>query len=328
MWAYILRRVLYNIPIFIGIIAVVFFALRAGQYLSDVDPVDAFLGKNATLEQTQLLRESMGLDRHVMVQYADFLGQVFTMDFKGTSWVTPVPVTDKLAAAVGPSLAISLPSLLLTTLLAICVGLVSAFFRGRWPDRTLMFVAVLGMCISYLVYIVFGQHYGAYVPTKAFGGDWIFSIDGFKSHDESWSLGVWAKYCLLPVLINVTVALGYDTRYYRAVMVEECNRDYITTAVAKGASKRKVMFVHMLKNAMIPIITRVMITLPFLLVGSLLLEVYFRIPGMGRELIMAIEQKDFPVVQTFTAIFAMVFIATNILTDVLYALVDPRVRLQ
>jgi peptide/nickel transport system permease protein len=110
-------------------------------------------------------------------------------------------------------------------------------------------------------------------------------------------------------------------------MVEESTRDYITTAIAKGATTRKVMFVHMLKNAMIPIITRVMITLPFLVTGSILLETYFRIPGMGKLLIDAITNRDFPIVQTFTAIFALLFIATNILTDVLYALVDPRVRL-
>lgn len=271
MWAYIVRRILYNIPIFLGIIAIMFLALRAGQYLSDVDPVDAFLGKNATEEQKTLLRADMGLDRPLLTQYLDFVGQIFTLSFEGNSWVTPKPVIEKLKEAVIPSLAISLPSLLLTTFLAITVGLISAFFRGRWPDRTLMLVAVLGMCISYLVYVVFGQHYGAYVPTKEAmesGSQWIFAIDGYKSADQSWSLEIWVRYCMLPVMINVVVALGYDARYYRAVMVEESSRDYITTAVAKGATKPKVMFVHMLKNAMIPIITRVMITLPFLLVGS------------------------------------------------------------
>jgi peptide/nickel transport system permease protein len=121
--------------------------------------------------------------------------------------------------------------------------------------------------------------------------------------------------------------MGYDTRFYRAVMVEESARDYITTARAKGATKRKIMFVHMLKNAMIPIITRIMITLPFLVMGSLLLEVYFNIPGMGRALYDSITVNDFPVTQTLVAIFAGIFILSVILTDVLYALVDPRVRL-
>ena len=121
--------------------------------------------------------------------------------------------------------------------------------------------------------------------------------------------------------------MGYDTRYYRAVMVEESQRDYITTALAKGATKRKVMFAHMLKNAMIPIVTRIAISLPFLIVGSILLEKFFGIPGMGRTLITAVQANDFPVVQSFTAIFAAVYIATIILTDILYAAFDPRVRL-
>jgi len=153
------------------------------------------------------------------------------------------------------------------------------------------------------------------------GLDW-FAAGGYEP-----GIGKWAYYCALPVAIDVILAMGYDTRFYRAVMVEEATRDYITTAVAKGASKRKVMFVHMLKNAMIPIVTRIMISFPFLIGGSILLETYFRIPGMGRALIEAIVNKDFPVIQAFTAVFAAIFVLSNILTDVLYALVDPRVRL-
>ena len=152
--------------------------------------------------------------------------------------------------------------------------------------------------------------------------DTVFAIDGYEA-----GFSKWAHYCLLPVIISVIVAMGYDTRFYRAVMVEESSQDYIRTAMAKGVSKTRVMFVHMLKNAMIPIITRVVITLPFLIAGSILLEIYFSIPGMGRTLIDAVKAKDFPVIQMFTAIFAAIYIVTNILTDILYAWVDPRVRL-
>jgi peptide/nickel transport system permease protein len=204
-----------------------------------------------------------------------------------------------------------------------------------------MFLVVLGMSISVLVFIVLGQKFGGYWLKEQLG--WApFAASGYESW-MSWakldlgpvalpypsrvSPGVWATYCLLPVLIYVVVAMGYDTRFYRAVMVEETGRDYITTAVAKGATRRKVMFVHMLKNAMIPIITRIMITLPFLVAGSILLEYQFRIPGMGKLILDAIRDKDFPIIQTFTAVFAAIFILSNILTDVLYALVDPRVRL-
>ena len=177
------------------------------------------------------------------------------------------------------------------------------------------------MSISFLVYIILGQYFGAYLLNQQLGYE-VFAIEGYEPGIQNW-----AHYCLLPVIISVIVGMGYDTRYYRAVMVEESQRDYIITAQAKGASKRKVMFVHMLKNAMIPIITRIAISLPFLIMGSILLESFFGIPGMGRTLISAVRVKDFPVVQAFTAIFAAVYIVTIILTDVLYALFDPRVRL-
>jgi peptide/nickel transport system permease protein len=198
-----------------------------------------------------------------------------------------------------------------------------------------MFLAVLGMSISFLVYIIIGQYLGGYV----FGGrngPLPFQIEGYATdlsragywlHSPIDAVHGWLKYCGLPVLISVVVAMGYDTRFYRAVMVEETGRDYIVTARAKGATNRKIMFVHMLKNAMIPIITHVMISLPFLIVGSILTEYYFGIPGMGRALITAIAAKDFPVVEYMSALFAAVVIGTVILTDVLYALVDPRVRL-
>lgn len=319
MWGYIFRRVLFNIPVFLGILLVVFLALRAGP-----PPETAYLGKHATEEQKQLFREKAGLDKHPILQYTNFVYDVVRFKFDAESWDDRGRrVVDKLKEAVWPTLWLTVPSLVITTILAISIGLISSFYRGRAPDRFLMLFAVLGMCISYLVYIIFGQYWGAHLLNEAIAPRKVFEIAGYEP-----GISNWFRYCMLPVIINVVVALGYDTRYYRAVMVEECNRDYITTAVAKGATTRKVMFVHMLKNAMIPIITRIMITMPFLIAGSLLIEYYFNIPGMGRVLISSIHAKDFPVVQVFTAIFAVIFIASNILTDVLYALVDPRVRLQ
>jgi peptide/nickel transport system permease protein len=341
MWSYILRRLLYSIPVYLGIILIMMAALRVN------DPVMAYLGKNVTPEQIELKRRSMGMDRPFLVQYTQFLGRIATFDF-GTredryeSWkYEGQNVGEKLREAVGPSLALTLPALAITTVISIGVGMLSAFFRGSVLDRTLMVFVVLGMSISVLVFIVLGQYFGAsWLPRET---GWApFHTGGYEPF-VSWgwlALGpldipyptsvrprVWAAYCLLPVLISVVVAMGYDTRFYRAVMVEETGRDYITTARAKGATRPRIMFVHMLKNAMIPIITRIMITLPFLISGSILLEMYFRIPGMGRLLLEAITNKDFPIIQTFTAVFAAVFILTNILTDVLYALVDPRVRL-
>jgi len=341
VWTYIVRRTLYNIPVFLSIIFVVMLALRVN------DPVQSQLGKNATQEQVQLLTEEMGLDQPFLVQYTIFLRDLSLIwkpideekqsdsDSVWTrkvtrSWDQKLPVSEMILNAIPPSMAVTIPTLTITASIAICIGLISAFNRGRVIDKSLMFLAVIGMSISVLVYIIIGQYWGAYVMGDIFEG-WPFQITVPAAAGATpwffFNPSNWVAYCMLPVLINVTVALGYDTRFYRAVMVEESQKDYIRTARAKGASTRRVMFVHMLKNAMIPIITRIMISLPFIITGSILIEVYFGIPGMGRTLINAINAKDFPVIQTFTALFAALFIASNIFTDVLYALADPRVRL-
>jgi len=353
VWTYIVRRTLYNIPVFLSIIFVVMIALRVN------DPVQSQLGKNATQRQVELLTEEMGLDQPFLVQYGIFLRDLVLIwkpieedqagdqvgdqvgdqggDSKSVwkrkvtrSWDQKLPVSKMILDAIPPSMAVTIPTLAITASIAICVGLISAFNRGRVIDKSLMFIAVTGMSISVLVYIIIGQYWGAYVMGDIFEG-WPFQITVPAAAGATpWFFFKptnWVAYCMLPVLINVTVALGYDTRFYRAVMVEESQRDYIRTARAKGASVKRVMFVHMLKNAMIPIITRIMISLPFIITGSILIEVYFGIPGMGRTLINAINAKDFPVIQTFTALFAALFIISNILTDVLYALADPRVRL-
>ena len=313
MWAYVFRKLIYNVPVYLTIVLLVMAALRVH------DPVYSYLGKNAKPEDIVKYRELVGLDQPFLVQYTRFLT---TFDLGTESWdQRGRTVGEILRTSVGPSLAITVPALLLTTLISICVGIISSYYRGRLVDRTLVVMAVLGMSVSFLVYIILGQYFGAYVLNRSLGRE-LFAIEGYEP-----GLANWAHYCLLPVIISVIVGMGYDTRYYRAVMVEESQRDYIVTALAKGASKRKVMFVHMLKNAMIPIVTRVAISLPFLIMGSILLESFFGIPGMGRTLIAAVRVKDFPVVQAFTAIFALVYIFTIILTDVLYALFDPRVRL-
>ncbi|MAG92620.1 MAG: peptide ABC transporter permease [Planctomycetaceae bacterium] len=318
MAAYIFRRLLYNIPVFLGVILFVMAALRVH------DPVYAYLGKNASPEQYEARKQEMGLDQPFYQQYANFLGKLLLLDLEEESWEHKgVAVERLLRTSVIPSMSLTVPALAITTFLSVCMGMVSAFYRGRLQDKTLVFLAVLGMSVSLLVYIILGQYFGAYRFGEYLGkGNEWFAVSGYEP-----GLANWPYYCLLPVIISVIVAMGYDTRFYRAVMVEESNRDYITTARAKGASRRKIMFVHMLKNAMIPIITRVMITVPFLITGSIVMEMYFNIPGMGRTLIQAVTSKDFPVIQTFTAVLAAIFIVTNILTDVLYALVDPRVRL-
>ncbi len=188
-------------------------------------------------------------------------------------------------------------------------------FRQRAMDRGLMAGAVMGMSISFLVYIVVGQYLLAFQVQ-------LFQIHGY---DES-ALGRW-QYLTLPIIVMIVVGLGYDSRFYRSVFVEEVGRDHVTTAVAKGASRTRVMLSHVLPNTLVPIITRVMISLPFMVTGSLLLESFFGIPGLGAALLDAINAADFPVIRALTVLISVLFVLTVILNDVLYALVDPRVRL-
>ena len=317
MWAYIVRRIVYNIPVYLAIVLLVMGLLRVK------DPIAGQLGKNATQEEYDSLRKKRGLDKPFLVQYGQQLKSIATLKFEREMWNEKgITVGEKLRSSVMPSLMLTLPALILTSLISVVIGMISAFARGRMLDKTLVFFAVLGMSISFLVYIILGQYFGAYQLSNWVGKP-LFAIHGYKPGLQNWPF-----HMLLPVLISVTVSMGYDTRFYRAVMVEEVGSDYIITAKSKGASRNKIMFVHMLRNAMIPIITRIMISLPFLVTGSILLEMFFGIPGMGYVLLTAIEGNDFPVVEVFTSIFAGLFILSIIATDVLYALVDPRVRLQ
>jgi peptide/nickel transport system permease protein len=314
MWQYVARKLLYSIPVYLGILLVVMLALRVN------DPVWGFLGKHATKDEYDKKTREFGLDQPFPVQYGKLL---WGFDLDRKSWDKHGrTVGEELSAAVWPSVAIALPALVLTTLVSIATALVAAYRRGRPLDRWLMAGAVVGMSISYVVYIMLGQYFGAYELNEWLDTE-LFAIQGYETKRAFW----WVHYCALPVLINVALAIGYDSRFYRAVVVEEATRDHVRTARAKGLGERRVWLKHVLRNALIPVITHVMITLPFVVAGEILVEMYFNIPGMGRTLITAIIGKDFPMVQGFTAVFAAIFIVTNIVTDVLYALVDPRVRL-
>jgi peptide/nickel transport system permease protein len=311
MWVYIARRMLYGVPILIGVTLITFLLLD----VFGGDPAIHFLGKAASHSDIQAFRIEHGLDRHIAWRYLDYLQQIVTLDF-GRSYATHESVTTMIGRGLFPSLAFTVPALVLTTLLAVSISLVAASVRGSRLDRGLMAVAVLGMSISFLVYILVGQYLLAYV--------WpLFHIHGYES-----GIPRAFQYVALPIIILIVVGLGYDTRFYRSVFAEEMTRDHVITALAKGASHKRVLFIHVLKNALIPITTRVMISLPFLITGSILIESFFGIPGLGHTLLSALESADHPVVRAFTAIFSILFIISTILNDIVYALVDPRVRLE
>jgi peptide/nickel transport system permease protein len=221
------------------------------------------------------------------------------------------PVGRLLAQGVIPSLSLTIPIFVIGLVTSITLALICAFFRNTFIDRFLVLISVALMSINYLVYIVAGQ----YVLAYRWG---MVPVWGY----ESW------RYLVLPVAIGVISGLGGNVRFYRTIMLDEMYKEYVRTAMAKGVSRARVLFVHVLKNAMIPIVTNVVIAIPFLYTGSLLLESFFGIPGLGYIGVTAINSSDIDVVRALVLIGAMIFVVANLLTDLCYALVDPRAKVK
>ena len=242
-------------------------------------------------------------------QLTDYVRRVLRLDF-GTSTSLNQPVGRLLRAGIGPSLALTVPILIVELTVSLTLALLCAYRRGSWLDRSLVAVCVALMSVNYLVWIVFGQFVLAYRL------DW-FPVWGF----ESW------KNLLLPVLIGAATGLGVNVRFYRTILLEEMHKDYVRTAFAKGLGAEKVLFKHVLKNALGPVITNVALALPYLYTGSLLLESFFGIPGLGYLSLNAIHSADVDVVRAVVLVGALLFTAANTLADVALAWVDPRVKL-
>ena len=242
-------------------------------------------------------------------QLLDYVLRLLRLDF-GTSTSLNQPVGRLLRAGLGPSLALTVPILAIELAVSLTLALLCAYRRGSWLDRGLVAVCVALMSVNYLVWIVCGQFVLAYKL------GW-FPVWGF----ESW------RNLLLPVLIGVATGLGVNVRFYRTVLLEEMHKDYVRTAFAKGLGAEKVLFKHVLKNALGPVITNVALALPFLYTGSLLLESFFGIPGLGYLSLNAIHSADVDVVRAVVLVGALLFTAANILADVALAWVDPRVKL-
>jgi len=272
------------------------------------------LNMRLSVQGAPLEIRSMKLERradHVLdSQFVFFLKQLARLDL-GTSHVTNQPVTRMIRQGIGPSLQLTVPIFFAGLVIAISLSLICAFYRNTLLDRSFVVLAVALMSINYLVWIVVGQY------VLAYRWGW-FPVWGFET----------MAYLALPILIGVISGLGRDLRFYRTVMLDEMYREYVRTAFAKGVSRSGVLFKHVLKNAMITVITNVVIAIPFLYTGSLLLESFFGIPGLGYMGIEAINSSDVDVIRAIVLIGAVLYVAANLLTDICYAVVDPRVKLK
>lgn len=310
MWKYIARRVLYMIPILFGITLITFLLFN----VAGGDPAVQAAGRYATPERLAQIREQMGLDQPLYLQYLKMVKQMVTLDF-GRSWSSRQEISSLIYDGVGPSLTVTLPAFLLSLCLTVPLALLLAARRNGALDKTIMVVCLALISLSSVVYVLAGQYLLAYRL------GW-FPVSGW---DPSWS-GRWA-YATLPILIMVALSLGTDILFFRTVFVEEMFQDYVRTARSKGLSTKKILLKHILKNAMVPIITFVVLQIPFLIVGSLLIESFFGIPGLGGLIFQAISEADFPVIKAMVLIGAVSYMVFQLISDVLYALVDPKIRL-
>ncbi len=312
MAAYLIRRLWQMIPTLVGVVLLVFFLFK---YFGD-DPAEILGGMNSSAEQINVIREQLGLNKPVWEQLWIFVQQIVTFDW-GKSWATNESVSHLFATRLPATLTVMVPILILEVLLAIPFAMTVAYLRGSLTDRLLMIVSTVALSISFLVYVIVGQYLFAFQLG-------LFPVQGWS---DSLATNL-AVYTPLPVLLAVLVGLAPQMRLYRSFFLDEIGQDYVRTARAKGLTETTVLLEHVLRNALIPILTNISVMLPGLFLGSFLLETFFSIPGIGRELLLAVNRSDYPVIQAMTIYTAVITMVVNLLTDVLYKFVDPRVVLR
>jgi len=324
MLAYFIRRLVYTVPIVLGVVLLtflLFFVKNDPEDMAratlgtkaDQKAIDNWVSERGYNLPKFFNAKEDGLRKFTATLVWQKCVQVLWFDL-GRSDATDRDVGDEILRRMGPSLAIAAPTFLLGLAVNITISLIIAFCRGTYLDRSGTIICVLMMSISSLFYIIGGQ----FLFAKWFR---LFPISGF---DWSASMG---KFIFLPVIIGVVAGIGRSVRFYRTVMLEEVSKDYVRTARAKGLGESIVMFRHVLKNAMIPILTNAVMAIPFLFMGSLIMESFFAIPGLGSMTITAIHANDYAVIRSMTYIGALLYIAGLLLTDLSYTLVDPRITL-
>jgi len=319
MAAYVVRRLCYGFFVVLGVLFLLFLLFFAVASPDDI--ARRALGEKALPQAIDTWKANHGYDKPLWPWQArdnllvDHYRSMLSFDF-GRSDADDVPIARRLRQGAGVSLSLTVPMFVLGLVLGVLLSLFVAFFRETYIDTTGVFLCVLAMSVSILLYIVGAQ----YLVAKLLR--W-FPISGYDP-----DLRVVARFLAMPVMVGVLSGVGGDVRFYRTVFIEETSRDYVRTARAKGAGELRVMIFHVLRNGMIPILTRVVLAIPFLFMGALLLESFFGIPGLGSMTVDAINGNDFATLRVMVFIGSLLFVLGQVLTDVSYALVDPRVRLE
>jgi peptide/nickel transport system permease protein len=309
---YLLRKTAHSFLLVIGVTFVSFVLMvQFGP-----DQTYSLLGKNPSADQIREVRHQLGYDQPFFKRYADYVADLATLRL-GASDSSGEAVSDILKRTVPISLALVVPGFLIGNLLGIALGLLASYRRGLFTDRLITTLSVSGMSISFLIVIIVLQ----LLLCTPYGLN-LFPVRGWQVD----SLGSYLAHVTVPTLSMIIVTLGYNTKFYRAVFVEESGKDHIRTARAYGASPANLMWRHVLKNSMVPVSTRVMFSIPLVVIsGSLLIESYFGIPGIGKATFDAITSGDQPVLKAVVGLTAVAFVLVQLMTDMIYKLVDPRV---
>ena len=312
MFAYLIRRVLATIPVMLFVALFVFSLL----YIAPGDPAAIIAGDQATPADVDRIRESLGLDRPFVVRFFGWLWDVLNGDL-GKSIFTNLPVSHMIKQRIEPTLSLMVFTLCLALSIAIPAGVIAAWKHGSLIDRVVMMMAVLGFSVP--VFVV------GYVLAYVFALQLeILPVQGYTPIDRG--LWPWMRNLILPSVALGGVYIALIARITRATMLEVLSQDYIRTAKAKGVGQRQMLFVHALKNAAVPIVTIVGIGFAALIGGAVVTESVFAIPGLGRLTVDAILRRDYPVIQGVVLLFSFIYVAVNLMVDLLYTLFDPRIR--
>lgn len=312
MFFFIIRRVLSTIPVLLIVAVIVFLMLR----LTPGDPAASLVGNNGSSADIANIRVSLGLDQPLPVQFYKWAVQVFQGDL-GESYYMKRPVTQLIAQRIGPTLSLSFLTLLVTISLAVPLGVIAAWRHGGWLDRALMGFSVIGFSIpsfviGYLLIWMIAMHWQL-LPVQGYAP----LVQGF---------GKWLSHLVLPAITLSIIYLALIARVTRASVAEALSEDFIRTARSKGISELRVLTRHALANAAVPIITVIGIGIGLLIGGVVVTETVYAIPGLGQLTVDAVLSRDFPLIQGITLFFSFVYVLINLLVDLSYVILDPRIR--
>lgn len=312
MSTFILRRGVATLPVLLVVALIVFLMLR----LTPGDPAAAIAGDSATAEQIETIREQLGLTRPLVVQFVQWMGQIMRGDM-GYSFFYRMGVVELIGQRLEPTLSIALVTIVMTVCLAVPLGVLAAWRRGSVLDRAVMGASVLGFSIpvfvaGYLLIWLFSMHLG------------LFPSQGYRRFADG--MGPWLYHLILPCSALAVLYTALIARVTRAAVSEALTEDYVRTARAKGISEVRMLMRHALANAAVPIVTVIGLSIAGLIGGVVVTETVFALPGLGQLTVDAVLSRDYPLIQGITLFFSVVYVVVNLLVDLSYLLLDPRIR--